>query len=229
MFLSTDKLKQLRNEKGWSQEVLAKATGLSVRTIQRIESDGKASAESTLSLASVYELSPQELQTTSNDIKVNWTKKMIAHNAIALLVMSSAIGMFMWLGGEISFFVDLPALLFVLLFTCAATIISFGVDGLHQSFMGLKYLFTDEIAGGIKAKKLAAIYLNQNKFVYAGAFVGLIINTISIHSNFDIPENPVMLHRAYAVNLVVLFYAALLAEGVLRPLTVKLTTCDISD
>lgn len=228
MFLSTDKLKQLRNDKGWSQEVLAKATGLSVRTIQRIESDGKASNESVLALASVYELSPQALQSTSVDIKVNWTKKMIMQNTIALLVMSSVVAMFIWLGGEVSFFLDLPALLFVFLFTSAATIISFGVDGLQKSIMGLKYLFTDEIVGGAKAKRLAAIYQNQHKFVYAGAFVGLIINTISIHSNFAIPEQPLVLHRAYAVNLLVLFYAAIIAEGVLRPLAVKLKTCDIS-
>jgi transcriptional regulator with XRE-family HTH domain len=36
----------LRKKKSWSQEELATASGLSLRTIQRIESDGAASLQS---------------------------------------------------------------------------------------------------------------------------------------------------------------------------------------
>ena len=38
MQISPEKIKHFRKENGWSQEVLAKASGLSLRTIQRIES-----------------------------------------------------------------------------------------------------------------------------------------------------------------------------------------------
>jgi transcriptional regulator with XRE-family HTH domain len=58
------KLRQLRDAKCWSQEHLASAAGLSLRTIQRMESDGAASAESKLAVAAALQvpvaiLSPQ--------------------------------------------------------------------------------------------------------------------------------------------------------------------------
>ena len=49
-------LKRLRHKRNWSQEQLAEISGLSVRTIQRIESGGKASLESLNALASVLEI-----------------------------------------------------------------------------------------------------------------------------------------------------------------------------
>ncbi|GAB5469299.1 MAG: 2TM domain-containing protein [Rhodospirillales bacterium] len=49
-------LRKLRLEKGWSQETLAEVSGLSVRTVQRIERGGTASLESLSALASVLEV-----------------------------------------------------------------------------------------------------------------------------------------------------------------------------
>lgn len=46
-------VRKLRIEKGWSQETLAEVSGLSVRTIQRIERGGKASLETLNALAAV--------------------------------------------------------------------------------------------------------------------------------------------------------------------------------
>ncbi|MGY3689365.1 helix-turn-helix domain-containing protein [Vibrio coralliilyticus] len=148
MFLSTEKLKTLRKEKGWSQEVLAKSAGLSVRTIQRIESDGKASAESTLALAAVFNLSPLNLKETSNEVEANWTRKMIMKSLFALLIISGAIGMLITLGASMKFYMDAASGVFLILFLFAATIVTFGVSGLSNSLLGLKYLFTDEIVGG---------------------------------------------------------------------------------
>lgn len=54
-------IKKLRERKNWSQEQLAIMSGLSVRTIQRIESGNKASIESLKSLASVFEVDVSKL------------------------------------------------------------------------------------------------------------------------------------------------------------------------
>lgn len=54
-------IKKLRERKNWSQEQLATMSGLSVRTIQRIESGNKASMESLKSLASVFEIDVSKL------------------------------------------------------------------------------------------------------------------------------------------------------------------------
>ena len=50
-------IQERRLEKGWSQEELARHSGLSTRTIQRIESGQKAGLESLKCLAAVFETS----------------------------------------------------------------------------------------------------------------------------------------------------------------------------
>lgn len=50
-------IQQRRLEKGWSQEELARHSGLSTRTIQRIESGQRAGLESLKCLAAVFETS----------------------------------------------------------------------------------------------------------------------------------------------------------------------------
>ena len=72
-------IRQRRLDKGWSQEELARHSGLSCRTIQRIESGQKAGLESLKSLAAVFETSVSALmqeqnpnkQTSSQDVENN--------------------------------------------------------------------------------------------------------------------------------------------------------------
>jgi DNA-binding XRE family transcriptional regulator len=49
--LNSAGVRKLREAKSWTQEHLASAAGVSLRTIQRIESEGSASAESRLAIA----------------------------------------------------------------------------------------------------------------------------------------------------------------------------------
>jgi DNA-binding XRE family transcriptional regulator len=51
----------LRNQKSWSQDELAIATGLNLRTIQRIENEASASLQSKKALASVFDINIQDL------------------------------------------------------------------------------------------------------------------------------------------------------------------------
>src|SRR5688500_3774751 len=51
-----------RERRAWSQEHLAEATGLGLRTIQRIEKTGAASYESARSLAAVFEVDVADLR-----------------------------------------------------------------------------------------------------------------------------------------------------------------------
>lgn len=61
MKLDIDRIRQLRRERAMSQEELAGATGLSLRTIQRIETDGIASLESKKALACVFQVELEAL------------------------------------------------------------------------------------------------------------------------------------------------------------------------
>ncbi|NVK21891.1 MAG: helix-turn-helix domain-containing protein [Kangiellaceae bacterium] len=54
-------VKKLRLQRGWSQEQLADISGLSTRTIQRLERGENASLETLKSLASVFEIDVSEL------------------------------------------------------------------------------------------------------------------------------------------------------------------------
>lgn len=54
-------VKRLRQKNNWSQEQLATMSGLSIRTIQRVESGQSASLETLKSLASVFETDVSKL------------------------------------------------------------------------------------------------------------------------------------------------------------------------
>ncbi|MEL6890405.1 MAG: helix-turn-helix transcriptional regulator, partial [Actinomycetota bacterium] len=60
-------IRELRDERAWSQEELARATGLNTRTIQRIERDGTASLQSQRALADALGLAPKDLAATEGD------------------------------------------------------------------------------------------------------------------------------------------------------------------
>jgi transcriptional regulator with XRE-family HTH domain len=64
-------IQKLRLQRGWSQEQLAVLSGLSVRTIQRIERGQTASVESLKSIASVFEIDFCTLREPEMDTPMN--------------------------------------------------------------------------------------------------------------------------------------------------------------
>lgn len=81
MELNKETLKNQRDRRAWSQTQLAEVSGLSLRTIQRIEKTGVASQESAKSLASVFECSISELVVT--DVAVQVKSKFALNNMSA--------------------------------------------------------------------------------------------------------------------------------------------------
>ncbi len=55
-------LRSLRQDKGWSQEQLATLSGLSERTIQRVERGDAPSVDTLSALAACFDLSPAQLR-----------------------------------------------------------------------------------------------------------------------------------------------------------------------
>lgn len=62
MQLDSRKIRNERERRAWSQEHLAEASGLSLRTVQRIEVGGNASYETARALAAVFALDVAALQ-----------------------------------------------------------------------------------------------------------------------------------------------------------------------
>lgn len=58
-------LKQLRLQRSWSQEMLAEAVGVNLRTIQRIESTGSVSLRTRRSIAAALDIDPSALDAAS--------------------------------------------------------------------------------------------------------------------------------------------------------------------
>ena len=61
MKIDSNLVKKLRSAKNWSQEQLSEESGLSLRTIQRLENGDNASIESVRALAAVFKIDPSEL------------------------------------------------------------------------------------------------------------------------------------------------------------------------
>jgi len=69
MKLDKAKLKQLRESKAWSQSYFAEISGLSLRTIQRIEKSGIASPESVKSICATFGIQINELSVVNEHQK----------------------------------------------------------------------------------------------------------------------------------------------------------------
>ncbi|TVS11946.1 MAG: XRE family transcriptional regulator [Wenzhouxiangella sp.] len=67
MKIDASMVRNLRELRGWSQEQLAEAAGLGVRTVQRVESEGRAAAETRTCLAAAFSV-PQSVLTGTHSI-----------------------------------------------------------------------------------------------------------------------------------------------------------------
>src|SRR5689334_8941250 len=55
-------IKQLRSDRGWTQEDLAEASGLAARTIQRLEKDIQAGADALKAVAAAFDVTVADLR-----------------------------------------------------------------------------------------------------------------------------------------------------------------------
>lgn len=62
MKINAELILELRNKKSWSQDELAIASGLNLRTIQRIENEASASLQSRKALASALDIDSLDLE-----------------------------------------------------------------------------------------------------------------------------------------------------------------------
>lgn len=90
MRLNAEQIKQSRKAKLWSQEELATVSNLSLRTIQRIETNGNASLETAKSLAAALEVNvedllPAQVLNTYRHTQIGWTILLILMLVYAVL------------------------------------------------------------------------------------------------------------------------------------------------
>ena len=59
--INKELIRKLRKDRSWSQDQLSSVSGLSLRTVQRIENEGSCSLESKKALAVAFEISANDL------------------------------------------------------------------------------------------------------------------------------------------------------------------------
>ncbi|TMN36909.1 helix-turn-helix transcriptional regulator [Pseudoalteromonas sp. S2755] len=89
MQINKQLIKSKRVERAWSQSELAQVSGLSLRTIQRIEKSGTASLESIKALAAVYEVKVIEIQNQPKPKGAKLTRKAAAFFAGTAVMAAS--------------------------------------------------------------------------------------------------------------------------------------------
>ena len=77
MKINAEIVREARRQKSWSQEELAIASGLNLRTIQRIESEASASLQSKKALASALDLDIHDLDHQEVRMRQNWEYHVI--------------------------------------------------------------------------------------------------------------------------------------------------------
>ena len=77
MRINADLVIKARKKKSWSQEELAIAAGLNLRTVQRIESEAAASLQSKKALASALDLDIHDLESQEIDMPPQWDYRVI--------------------------------------------------------------------------------------------------------------------------------------------------------
>jgi transcriptional regulator with XRE-family HTH domain len=77
MKIKTELVLRARKQRSWSQEELAIASGLNLRTIQRIESEGSASLQSRKALAAALEFDAQDLEREEKSMPQTWEYRVV--------------------------------------------------------------------------------------------------------------------------------------------------------
>ena len=91
MQLNPNTIKTLRQKHNWTQQLLADACDISLRTIQRVEKEGAASKETTRSLCAVFEVRQGELIKLDDIEKTGLNDPAKAQKLYLIIALSSLI------------------------------------------------------------------------------------------------------------------------------------------
>lgn len=94
MQLNPNTIKSLRGQLDWTQQQLADACDVSLRTIQRVEKEGAASKETTMALCAVLEVRQGELIKLEENTAVNADARTINKHRITVIIALSSFASF---------------------------------------------------------------------------------------------------------------------------------------
>ncbi len=220
MKISTNRLKNLRAENGWSQEQLAEISSISQRTIQRIEKDGNCSPETQMALASAFNISSSELL---DEYKNEIGNGVLNIGGIigGLILISLIITIVAWEWDDISVFVNVWLFSFVALTVLSLSLLANGFEKTLRAFSVLKWLFKEPIDAKDTQQLLPVL---RRLIIYsysAGLFWCLTEIVEAGYYSINAESGNNMISEAMVALLSVL-YGVMLAEFLFRPLKNRL-------
>jgi transcriptional regulator with XRE-family HTH domain len=220
MNISSQKIKFLRSENGWSQEKLSEASGISLRTIQRIEAKGECSAETQMMLALSFNVSPAELLEEHNN---QIGSGSISYGSILGLAILSLliITTLAWEWRDLSVFINIWTLLYVVSSTIALSLLS---SGLHSTIRGLFCIgwFIREPLGIKNAQSHLPVFRRIIIYAYASGAIWSLVDIVEA-SYFSLKnqDNSTFTFEI-GFSLLALLYGVIIAEFIIRPLKNKI-------
>ena len=221
--VSTQILKQLRAQHGWTQEQLATISGVSSRTIQRIEQTGDCSLESKMAIAAAFNITPQYI-TEASEATVDPELSPLS-NFAGWGIFIAFIFAVLWLqGGGI-----IEARLHINAITLLVTLTALSLRTME--FKQLIHLasFSFGLNKSIKHlnARLAIVRLNQLiRFTYISAMFAFVFHVWLMSMSFSFSsESP---YSAHFMNIIVgsaiasLLYGIFVAEFLIRTSKLKL-------
>ena len=185
--------------------------------MQRMERDGTASPESIMAIASAFSISPNELQSEYNekigDGKVKYAG--IIGSVILLLVLWAAL----WIGGEVSYIVDLPSLFIVLLIPFGLSLISNGFSQTMNAYYAIAWLFKER-KDAHDMNLLLPVIKKLIVYSYVAALTASLISALGMLSPWD--KSNMHYDMGFSVIIIICAYSIMQSELVFRPLLHKL-------
>lgn len=89
MIINASIVKEERTHRGWTQQQLADVSGLSLRTIQRVENQGQGSMETCSALCSVLEMERRKL------LEPPRSAALLSHGKFMLIVFGGVVAGFL--------------------------------------------------------------------------------------------------------------------------------------
>ena len=220
MKISTNRLKNLRAENGWSQEQLAEISSISQRTIQRIEKDGNCSPETQMALASALNISPSELL---DEYRSEIGNGIFNIGGImgGLILMTLLITIVAWEWNDVSVFVNGWLFSFVALTVISLSLLTNGFLRTFSAFIVIKWLFK-EPENAKSAQQILPVLRRLIVYSYsAGVFWCLTEIVEAGHYSINNQAGNNMVSEIM-VSFLSILYGVLLAEFLFRPLKNRL-------
>lgn len=222
MKVCKNKIVLLRKERGWSQSTLAEISGLGERTIQRIEKEGTCSLESVMALASVFELSPKDLQSEEKQSQVSGdvlhTNEVNWGGIVGIIVLIFCAFFIIDLTSKYPNWEMISASLIIGL-SFSLSCVAHGVKETVQSLAATVWIIRTPTKPDDISKKISIIKSLRDYAYIVGIVSSLVCGlTILTHSQID----PLHLANYFTYAIRPLVYGILVSELWLRPLKHRL-------